>query len=63
MSEDRSRYDDVQEAARRRAASSISSEMWAKQIVASAQGDARLAYEFLDTLNRHVTAMLQGRKQ
>jgi hypothetical protein len=36
--------------------------MWAKQIVASAQGDARLAYEFLDTLNRHVTNMLQGKK-
>jgi hypothetical protein len=57
-----SRFDDVQEAARRRAASTISSKMWAKQIVASAQGDARLAYEFLDTLNRHVTDILQGRK-
>jgi len=55
-------FDDIQEAARKRAASTISSEMWAKQIVASAQGDARLAYEFLDTLNRHVTNMLQGRK-
>ena len=57
-----SRFDEVQEAARRRAASAINSEMWAKQIVASAQGDARLAYEFLDTLNRHVTDILQGRK-
>jgi len=56
------RFDDLQEAARRRAANTISSEMWAKQIVASAQGDARLAYEFLDTLNRHVTNMLQGKK-
>jgi len=56
------RFDDIQEAARRRAASTISSEMWAKQIVASAQGDARLAYEFLDTLNRHVTEILQGKK-
>jgi len=55
-------FDDLQEAVRKRAASTISSEMWAKQIVASAQGDARLAYEFLDTLNRHVTNMLQGRK-
>ena len=56
------RFDDLQEAARKRAASTISSEMWAKQIVASAQGDARLAYEFLDTLNRHVTEILQGKK-
>jgi len=56
------RFDDIQEAARKRAASTISSEMWAKQIVASAQGDARLAYEFLDTLNRHVTEILQGKK-
>lgn len=56
------RFDDLQEAARKRAASTISSEMWAKQIVASAQGDARLAYEFLDTLNRHVTNILQGKK-
>ena len=55
-------FDTVQEAARKRAASTINSEMWAKQIVASAQGDARLAYEFLDTLNRHVTDMLQGKK-
>lgn len=57
-----SKFDEVQEAARKRAANTINSEAWAKQIVASAQGDARLAYEFLDTLNRHVTDMLQGRK-
>jgi len=62
MSEHQNRYNEIQEAARKRAATTISSEMWAKQIVASAQGDARLAYEFLDTLNRHVTDMLQGRK-
>ena len=55
-------FNDVQEAARKRAATTISSEILAKQIVAAAQGDARLAYEFLDTLNRHVTDMLQGRK-
>jgi len=56
------RFDDVQEAARKRATSTINSEAWAKQIVASAQGDARMAYDFLDTLNRHVTDILQGRK-
>jgi replication-associated recombination protein RarA len=56
------RFDAVQEAARKRATSTINSEAWAKQIVASAQGDARMAYDFLDTLNRHVTDILQGRK-
>jgi replication-associated recombination protein RarA len=56
------RFDDVQEAARKRATSTINSEAWAKQIVASAQGDARMAYDFLDMLNRHVTDILQGRK-
>jgi len=55
-------YDAVQEAARRRAATTMSSEVLAKQIVASAQGDARLAYDFLDTLNAHVTRMLQEKK-
>ena len=57
------KFDEVQEAARKRAASTINSEAWAQQIVASAQGDARLAYEFLDTLNKHVTDILQGKKQ
>lgn len=57
-----SNFDSVQEAARRRAASTISSETLAKQIVAAAQGDARLAYEFMDVLNGHVTRMLQERK-
>ena len=56
-------FDNVQEAARRRAASPISSEMLAKQIVAAAQGDARMAYDFLDILNRHVTRILQEKKQ
>ena len=56
------RFDAVQEAARKRAASTLNSEAWAKQIVASAQGDARMAYDFLDMLNRHVTDILQGRK-
>jgi hypothetical protein len=34
----------------------------AKQIVAAAQGDARMAYDFLDILNRHVTKLLQEKK-
>ena len=56
-------FNSVYQAAQDRATSTtMNSEVWAKQIVASAQGDARLAYEFLDTLNRHVTDMLQGRK-
>jgi hypothetical protein len=54
-------FDSVQEAARRRAANTISSETLARQIVAAAQGDARLAYDFMDMLNKHVTRMLQDR--
>jgi len=57
-----SNFDSVQEAARKRAANIINSEMLAKQIVAAAQGDARLAYDFMDTLNAHVTRLLQGGK-
>jgi hypothetical protein len=53
----------VQLAAAARGTTTINSETWAKQIVASAQGDARLAYDFLDTLNRHVTLMLQEKKR
>ena len=55
-------FNDVQEAARRRAANTMSSETLARQIVAAAQGDARLAYEFMDVLNKHVTRMLQEKK-
>lgn len=55
-------FDAVQAAAAARGTTTINSETLAKQIVASAQGDARLAYEFLDTLNRHVTRMLQEKK-
>jgi hypothetical protein len=29
----------------------------------AAYGDARIAYDFLDTLNRHVTRMLQEEKR
>ena len=55
-------FNSVYQAARDRAANTINSETWAKQIVSSAQGDARLAYEFMDTLNRHVTKLLQEKK-
>ena len=55
-------FDSVQEAARKRAATQINSEQLAKQIVAAAQGDQRIAYDFMDTLNRHVTRMLQEKK-
>jgi len=58
-----SKFDDVQEAAKRRAAGFTASETLARTIVAAAQGDARLAYDYLDALNRHVTEILQGRKQ
>jgi hypothetical protein len=57
-----SNFEEIQEAARRRAAPTMSTEVLARQIVAAAQGDARLAYDFLDTLNRHVTKMLQGKQ-
>jgi hypothetical protein len=59
----RNRFEDVQAAAQARGATTINSETWAKQIVASAQGDARLCYDFLDILNAHVTRMLQEKKR
>ena len=55
-------FNDVQEAARKRAATLINSEALAKQIVVASQGDARMAYDFLDMLNKHVTKMLQEKK-
>jgi ribosomal protein S7 len=58
-----SNFHAVQEAAQKRSTTTMNSETLAKQIVAAAQGDQRLAYDFLDTLNRHVTLMLQGKKQ
>lgn len=57
-----SKFDEVQEAAKRRAAGFTASETLARTIVAAAQGDARLAYDYLDALNRHVTEILQGKK-
>jgi hypothetical protein len=58
-----SKFDEVQEAAKRRATGFTASETLARQIVAAAQGDARLAYDYLDTLNAHVTKTLQEKKQ
>ena len=56
-------FNDVQDAAQKRSTTTMNSETLAKQIVAAAQGDQRLAYDFLDTLNKHVTLMLQGKKK
>ena len=58
-----SNFDALQEAAQRRNATTINSETLATQIVSFAQGDARLCYDFLDTLNAHVTRMLQEKKR
>jgi len=58
-----SNFDALQEAAQRRNATTINSETWANQIVSFAQGDARLCYDFLDTLNAHVTRMVQEKKR
>ena len=58
-----SNFHAVQDAAQKRSTTTMNSETLAKQIVAAAQGDQRLAYDFLDTLNRHVTLMLQGKKK
>ena len=57
-----SNFNSVYQVARERATNTINSEILAKQIVAAAQGDSRLAYDFMDTLNRHVTRMLQEGK-
>jgi hypothetical protein len=58
-----SNFNSVYQAARDRATSAaMNSDTLARQIVATAQGDARLAYDFLDMLNRHVTRMLQEKK-
>ena len=56
-----SNFDAVQAAVQNRGPQ-INTEQLAKQIVAAAQGDARLAYDFMDTLNRHVTLLLQEKK-
>jgi hypothetical protein len=55
------RFTAVQDAAKRRGSLSLNTEALAQQILAAAGGDARLAYDFLDTLNAHVTRALQER--
>jgi hypothetical protein len=55
-------FNKVQDAAQKRGTTTMNSETLARQIVAAAQNDARLAYDFLDTLNKHVTKMLQEKK-
>ena len=55
-------FDAVQAAAQARNTTTMNSKMLAQQIVAAAQGDARLAYDFMDMLNAHVTRMLQEKK-
>lgn len=55
-------FDQVQAAAQARSTTTMNSKTLAQQIVAAAQGDARLAYDFMDMLNRHVTSMLQEKK-
>jgi len=55
------KFDAVQ-AAKARSTNTLNTKALAQQIVTASEGDARMAYDFLDTLNRHVTDMLQGRK-
>lgn len=56
-----SNFDMVQAAAQGRGTTTLNSEALARQIVDATQGDTRAAYDFLDTLNAHVTRMLQGK--
>ena len=56
------RFDAVQAAAKARSTNTLNTDSLARQIVTAADGDARMAYDFLDMLNRHVTDILQGRK-
>jgi hypothetical protein len=58
-----SNFNKVQDAAQKRGTTTMNSETLARQIVAAAQGDARLCYDFLDILNAHVTRMLQEKKR
>ena len=57
------RFAEVQAAAQARGTANLNTETLARQIVAASQGDMRVAYDFLDTLNAHVTQMLmEGRR-
>ncbi len=55
-------FDAVQVAAQARNVTTMNSQTLAQQIVAAAQGDARLAYDFPHTLNAPVTRTLQATK-
>jgi hypothetical protein len=56
------RFEQVQAAFEARRSAQMNSQHLAQQIVAAAHGNDRLAYEFIDTLNAHVTCMLQEKK-
>ena len=53
------KFDAVQAAAKARSTNTLNTDSLARQIVAASEGDARMAYDFLDTLNAHVTRLLQ----
>jgi hypothetical protein len=53
------RFDAVQAAAKARSTNTLNTDSLARQIVTAADGNARMAYDFLDTLNAHVTRLLQ----
>jgi hypothetical protein len=60
------RYAEVQKAAQKNAGQMLlhlNTQSLAKQITAASYGDPRVAYEFLDTLNAHVTRLLQEKRQ
>lgn len=56
------RFAAVQAAAQARGTANLNTETLARRIVTAANGDMRVAYDFLDTLNAHVTRMLQEAK-
>jgi hypothetical protein len=58
-----SRFEQVQAAFEARRSAQMNSQHLAQQIVAAAHGNDRLAYDFIDTLNRNVTLIVQERKQ
>jgi hypothetical protein len=57
------KFDAVQAAAKARSTNTLNTEALARQIVTASDGDARMAYDFLDTLNAHVTRLLREKKQ
>ena len=57
------KFDAVQAAAKARSTNTLNTDSLARQIVAASEGDARMAYDFLDTLNAHVTRLLREGKK